>query len=183
MAGLRGATPKGGWTAELGPDDVVHTLVVVHTDEGLTGYGSTSTNDELARAAVKTLMPYWSGENALEPERVSEKLHRSTILARTRRFAYPRHQRHRHRPLGYPRQGDGPTGRATPRRSVPRKGTALCLAPRGFARSLEGRTSSSSLAAASGRSRSVGVPSGGKTRARTRPWSRRRERRQAPKHS
>ena len=45
MAGLRGATPKGGWTAELGPDDVVHTLVV-HTDEGLTGYGSVSTNDE-----------------------------------------------------------------------------------------------------------------------------------------
>ncbi len=79
VAGLRGATPKGGWTAELGPDDVVHTLVVVHTDEGLTGYGSVSTNDELATAAVKTLMPYWSGENALEPERVSEKLHRSTF--------------------------------------------------------------------------------------------------------
>ncbi len=79
VAGLRGATPKGGWTAELGPNDVVHTLVAVHTDEGLTGYGSTSTNDELARAAVKVLSPYWSGETALEPERVSEKMHRATF--------------------------------------------------------------------------------------------------------
>jgi L-alanine-DL-glutamate epimerase-like enolase superfamily enzyme len=76
---LRGATPKGGWTAELGPNDVVHTLVAVHTDEGLTGYGSTSTNDELARAAVKVLSPYWSGETALEPERVSEKMHRASF--------------------------------------------------------------------------------------------------------
>jgi L-alanine-DL-glutamate epimerase-like enolase superfamily enzyme len=79
VAGLRGATPKGGWTAELGPDDVVHTLVVVHTDGGPSGYGSVSTNDELARAAVKLLRPYWEGENALEPERVSEKLHRATF--------------------------------------------------------------------------------------------------------
>lgn len=79
VAGLRGATPKGGWTAELGPDDVVHTLVAVHTDEGPTGYGSVSTNDELARAAVKVLRPHWEGENALEPERVSEKLHRATF--------------------------------------------------------------------------------------------------------
>lgn len=79
VAGLRGATPKGGWTAELGPDDVVHTLVAVHTDEGPTGYGSVSTNDELARATVKVLRPHWEGENALEPERVSEKLHRATF--------------------------------------------------------------------------------------------------------
>jgi L-alanine-DL-glutamate epimerase-like enolase superfamily enzyme len=79
VAGLRGATPKGGWTAELGPSDVVHTLVAVHTDDGLTGYGSTSTNDDLARAAVEVLSPYWSGETALEPERVSEKMHRATF--------------------------------------------------------------------------------------------------------
>jgi L-alanine-DL-glutamate epimerase-like enolase superfamily enzyme len=79
VAGLRGATPKGGWTAELGPDDVVHTLIAVHTDEGLTGYGSTSTNDELARAAVDVLRPYWQAENSLEPERVCEKLHRATF--------------------------------------------------------------------------------------------------------
>ena len=57
----------------------MHCLVAVHTDEGLTGYGSVSTNDELARAAVKVLRPHWEDENALEPERVSEKLHRATF--------------------------------------------------------------------------------------------------------
>ena len=34
-AGLHGATPAGGWSDELDRDDVVHTLVAVHTDEGL----------------------------------------------------------------------------------------------------------------------------------------------------
>lgn len=33
-AGLRGATPEGGWSNELRPDDCVHTLVALHTDEG-----------------------------------------------------------------------------------------------------------------------------------------------------
>ena len=36
-AGLRGATPEGGWSDELRPEDCIHTLVAVHTDEGLTG--------------------------------------------------------------------------------------------------------------------------------------------------
>ncbi len=31
-AGLTGATPEGGWSNELEPDDCVHTLVVVLTD-------------------------------------------------------------------------------------------------------------------------------------------------------
>ncbi|PZS31747.1 MAG: mandelate racemase [Pseudonocardiales bacterium] len=79
VAGLRGATPRGGWTAELSPDDVVHAIVAVHTDEGLTGYGSVSTTDQLARAAVDVLEPHWRNENALEPERVSEKLHQATF--------------------------------------------------------------------------------------------------------
>ena len=35
IAGLRGATPKGGWSEELEPENVVHTLVAIHTDEGL----------------------------------------------------------------------------------------------------------------------------------------------------
>lgn len=76
-AGLRGATPEGGWTNELLPDDCVHTLVVVHTDEGVTGLGSVFTNDALVRVAIATLETLWRGENALEPERVSEKLHQS----------------------------------------------------------------------------------------------------------
>ena len=36
-AGLRGATPEGGWSKELRPEDCVHTLVAVHTDEGAVG--------------------------------------------------------------------------------------------------------------------------------------------------
>ena len=51
-AGLRGATPEGGWSAELEPEDCVHTLVVVHTDQGLLGLGSVFTNDALVRAAI-----------------------------------------------------------------------------------------------------------------------------------
>jgi L-alanine-DL-glutamate epimerase-like enolase superfamily enzyme len=76
-AGLRGATPEGGWSNELRPDDCVHTLIAVHTDEGLTGLGSVFTNDALVRAALALLEPLYRGENALEPERVSEKLHQN----------------------------------------------------------------------------------------------------------
>jgi L-alanine-DL-glutamate epimerase-like enolase superfamily enzyme len=78
-AGLRGATPEGGWSNELRPEDCVHTLVVVHTDEGLFGVGSVFTNDQLVRAALKVLEPLYAGENPLEPERVSEKLHQNTF--------------------------------------------------------------------------------------------------------
>ena len=73
-AGLRGATPEGGWSNEIRPDDCVHTLIAVHTDEGLVGLGSVFTNDALVQAALNLLEPLYRGENALEPERVSEKL-------------------------------------------------------------------------------------------------------------
>lgn len=78
-AGLRGATPEGGWSSELQPDDCVHTLIAVHTDEGLTGWGSAFTNEALVHAALAILEPLYRGENALEPERVSEKLHQHTF--------------------------------------------------------------------------------------------------------
>jgi D-galactarolactone cycloisomerase len=79
IVGLRGATPEGGWSNELRPDDVVHTLVAVRTDEGLVGYGSVFTSDELVRGALSVLSSLLEGENALEPERVSEKLHQNTF--------------------------------------------------------------------------------------------------------
>lgn len=78
-AGLHGATPQGGWSNELRPEDCVHTLVAVHTDDGAVGLGSVFTNDALVRAALAVLEPLYRGENALEPERVSEKLHRHTF--------------------------------------------------------------------------------------------------------
>ena len=77
--GLYGATPKGGWSNELQPDDNVHTLVAVLTDEGVTGIGSVFTNEALVRGALQVLQPLYTGENALEPERVSEKLHQHTF--------------------------------------------------------------------------------------------------------
>jgi D-galactarolactone cycloisomerase len=76
-AGLRGATPEGGWSNELRPEDCVHTLIAVHTDEGEVGLGSVFTNDALVRSALAVLEPLYKGESALEPERVSEKLHQN----------------------------------------------------------------------------------------------------------
>ncbi|MBM7783728.1 mandelate racemase/muconate lactonizing enzyme family protein [Tenggerimyces flavus] len=78
-AGLRGATPAGGWATELTPEDNVHTLVVVHTTEDLYGVGSVFTSEALVRASLDVLAPLAIGESALEPERVSEKLHQHTF--------------------------------------------------------------------------------------------------------
>ena len=78
-AGLRGATPEGGWSNEIKPGDCVHTLLAVYTDEGVTGWGSVFTNDALVQAALAVLAPLFLGENPLEPERVSEKLHANTF--------------------------------------------------------------------------------------------------------
>ena len=77
--GLRGGTPKGGWTNELTPQECVQTLVSVTTDEGITGWGSSFANDALVKGALAVLEPLYRGENALEPERVSEKLRQNTF--------------------------------------------------------------------------------------------------------
>ena len=78
-AGLRGATPFGGWEAELQEDDCVHTLVLVVTEDGLTGIGSAFTSYALVQGAIDLMWPLLEGENALEPERVTEKLHQNTF--------------------------------------------------------------------------------------------------------
>jgi L-alanine-DL-glutamate epimerase-like enolase superfamily enzyme len=77
--GLRDATPEGGWTEEIMPGQCIHTLITVITDEGLTGLGSVYTNDDLVKSALAVLEPLYRDENALEPERVSEKLHQHTF--------------------------------------------------------------------------------------------------------
>ena len=78
-AGLRGGTPKGGWANEIKPQDCVHTLVAIFTDEGITGWGSVFSDEGLVQAALRVLEPLYDGENPLEPERVSEKLHANTF--------------------------------------------------------------------------------------------------------
>ena len=77
--GLRGDTPEGGWSNEIQADDCVHTLIRVETDEGITGWGSVFTSDALVEASLQLLEPLYRGETALEPERVSEKLHQNTF--------------------------------------------------------------------------------------------------------
>jgi len=79
VLGLSGATSPGGWAIDVRPDDVVHTLVTVHTDAGISGVGSVYSHDGLVRAALEVLAPLVIGEQALEPERVSEKLHQHTF--------------------------------------------------------------------------------------------------------
>jgi len=77
--GLRGRTPEGGWSNELHAEDCVHTIIGVLTDDGPCGWGSVFTSVELVRASLLLLRPLYLGENALEPERVSEKLHQNTF--------------------------------------------------------------------------------------------------------
>ena len=44
LTGLAGATVEGGWAEELVPEDNLHTIVEVVTDEGLVGIGSAVSN-------------------------------------------------------------------------------------------------------------------------------------------
>ncbi len=76
---LLGESPKGGWSKEISPEDSIHALIAVHTDAGITGHGSVFTNGPLAAAGLEVLKPLLLGENALEPERVAEKLHQNTF--------------------------------------------------------------------------------------------------------
>lgn len=79
FTGLSGGTVEGGWAEELTPEDNVHTVVEVITDQGLTGVGSTFTSSHLVKAAARVLQPFLLGERADEPARVSEKLRQNTF--------------------------------------------------------------------------------------------------------
>src|SRR5437588_693616 len=74
ITGLAGGTVEGGWADELKPEDDVHTIVEVLTDEGLVGLGSVYTSKALVEGAVRLLRP---------PRR------------RHRRAAHPHRPRHR----------------------------------------------------------------------------------------
>ena len=76
---LTGATVDGGWPQGHEPQENLHTLIVVHTDSGATGFGSCFTSGKLIAGAVDLLWPLLKGELAIEPQRVSEKLHQSTF--------------------------------------------------------------------------------------------------------
>lgn len=71
--------PVGGWPKGELPARNDYTLLEVGTDEGVFGLGSVYTSARLTEAAVELLRPLWEGEIAIEPVRVSEKLHQSTF--------------------------------------------------------------------------------------------------------
>ena len=72
------AAPCGGWAQGL-PDDNVYTLVEVLTDQGVAGLGSVYTSARLVDGSLGILRRNLIGELAIEPARVSEKLHQSTF--------------------------------------------------------------------------------------------------------
>src|SRR6185312_819064 len=76
---LTGATVDGGWPQGHEPQENLHTLVVVRTDQGLVGHGSCYTSGKLVTGAVELLWPLLKGESAVEPERVSETLRQSSF--------------------------------------------------------------------------------------------------------
>jgi len=76
---LLGTTPISGWEHETRPEDNLHTLIEVETEGGLVGVGSCYTSTALVNASLDLLAPALIGESAIEPERVSEKLHQMTF--------------------------------------------------------------------------------------------------------
>jgi D-galactarolactone cycloisomerase len=76
---LVGATVDGGWPQGHEPEENLHTLLEVRTDEGVTGWGSCFTSGGLISGAMELLWPMLRGESAVEPERVTEKLRQATF--------------------------------------------------------------------------------------------------------
>lgn len=64
--------PEGWWGYD-------QTLLRVQTDDGVVGWGCSGTRWELVQASLEVLKPHVIGENALEPDRVAEKLHQATF--------------------------------------------------------------------------------------------------------
>jgi D-galactarolactone cycloisomerase len=71
---LMGRTPQGGWDHDVDPEENLHTLVHVLTDEDVWGIGSVYTSRALVEGGLKLVRPWCIGDSAIEPERVTEKL-------------------------------------------------------------------------------------------------------------
>ncbi len=76
---LTGGTVDGGWPQGHEPEEDLQTLLVVNTDEQISGVGSCFTSGSLVQGAMKLLWPLLQGESAVEPERVTEKLRQATF--------------------------------------------------------------------------------------------------------
>ncbi len=76
---LTGATVDGGWPQGHEPQENLHTLVQVRTDDGLYGWGSCFTSGTLVEGSVALLWPLLKHQSAVEPERVTELLRQSSF--------------------------------------------------------------------------------------------------------
>jgi L-alanine-DL-glutamate epimerase-like enolase superfamily enzyme len=76
---LTGGTVDGGWPQGHEPEEDLHTLLEIHADEGISGFGGCFTSGSLVAGAIQLLWPLLEGESAIEPERVTEKLRQSTF--------------------------------------------------------------------------------------------------------
>jgi L-alanine-DL-glutamate epimerase-like enolase superfamily enzyme len=76
---LTGATVDGGWPQGHEPQENLHTLLLVRSDQGLVGYGSCYTSGKLVVGAVELIWPLLHGQSAVEPERVAETLRQSSF--------------------------------------------------------------------------------------------------------
>jgi D-galactarolactone cycloisomerase len=55
------------------------TLIRIDTDSGISGWGCTGVRWEMAEATMKVLWPHLIGQDALQPESVTERLHQWTF--------------------------------------------------------------------------------------------------------
>jgi D-galactarolactone cycloisomerase len=76
---LVGATVDGGWPQGHEPQENLHTLLEVRTDEGVTGWGSCFTSGRLIAGALELLWPLLRRQSAVEPERVTETLRQASF--------------------------------------------------------------------------------------------------------
>ena len=76
---LTGDTVDGGWPQGHEPQENLHTLIEIHTDEGISGVGSCFTSGALVQGSVELLKPLLIGQSGVEPERVSENLRQSSF--------------------------------------------------------------------------------------------------------
>jgi len=76
---LTGGTVDGGWPRGHEPQENLHTLLIVTTDEGLVGLGGCFTSGKLTAGAIELLWPLLRHQSAVEPERVSETLRQSSF--------------------------------------------------------------------------------------------------------
>lgn len=76
---LTGGTVDGGWPRGHEPRENLHTLLIVRTDDGLSGFGSCFTSGALVAGAIELLWPLLKGGSAVQPGRVSETLRQSSF--------------------------------------------------------------------------------------------------------